>query len=149
MNVAVPGKTAGMVGKPFPAGNVQTWGRRSWNHLFWKRPPSSSSPSRYTRLQEGSGCVCLPLLLYKLKRRKKKKKIVNKQKVFTLNLFVFSWFQTGPSTLSSAGASLWLLFVCKVLLEPWDGGGCGVVPPPALHPVSSGIFWGSLSLNTV
>lgn len=101
MNIAVPGKTAGMAGKPFPAGNVQTWGRRSWNHLFWKRPPSSSSPLRCTRLQERSGCICFSLLLYELKREKKK--IVNKQKVSTLSLFVFSWFQAAPSTLSSAG----------------------------------------------
>lgn len=44
---------------------------------------------------------------------------------------MFSWFQTVPFTLSSAGASLWLLFVFRVLLEPWAGGGCGVVPRPA------------------
>lgn len=148
MNIAVPGKTAGMAGKPFPAGNVQTWGRRSWNHLFWKRPPSSSSPLRCTRLQDRSGCICFSLLLYELKREKKK--IVNKQKVSSLSLFVFSWFQAAPSTLSSAGASLWLLFVCRVLLEPWAGGGCGVVPPCSpLHPVSSGILQSSLSFNTV
>lgn len=102
MSIAVPGKTVGIVGKPFPTGNVQTWGRRSRHHLFWKTPPSSSSPSRYTRLQEGSGCICFSLLLYELKRRKKKKD--RKQTKSLHSLFVFSWFQTVPSTLFSAGA---------------------------------------------
>lgn len=88
MNIAVPGKTVGMAGKPFPAGNVQTWGRRSLHHLFWKRPPSSS--------QQVGGKLGLHLLfLVTLQiEKEEEKKIVNKQKVSTLSLFVFSWFQT-------------------------------------------------------
>lgn len=136
MNVAVPGKTAGMAGKPFPAGNVQTWGRRSWNNLFWKRPPSSSSPLRCTRLQERSGCICFSLLLYELKREKKKD---CKQTKSLHSQFVCVFLVPGCSFHSFLSGCLTLAAVCVQTVAGTMGwgrlGGC-----PPLQPIAPCFF---------